>query len=444
MRRYILLVFLIAYQCTLHADEFHYNNLLIGGKAIGLGGAYTAISDDLSAMYYNPAGLSFNHFNHALSINTMAWEKADVIGIFGNGGSFSRNSFTVIPSFIGFSRVVGEYSYGAYFAVTDFGKERTATDAIYIAPGALGAQTQELHEFINIDLDNSAYRMGFTTAYKLDSSSSVGASINLDYREFTTVQGSGVAVTEVVNGTPVFSGFNASVRFTDINVIVQPAVGYLKKWDNLNFGIKLAHDFVVSREFDVTSTLFLNSPVQLPPNVVTSARINASSDVTQKYPYQIQAGLAYDLGKLLLSADINYHTKVNTDPFYIDDVKPITRDLNAVTNFAVAMQYKFSSENTLRLGLFSDNSNASIDTSIDFQRIEEIDLTGFSIGYDTKFYETPVSFGAYYKFGNGYVRVADRRIAEAVTGLPWFPDDGSFDVFKAKKKSFVAYFSVDF
>jgi long-chain fatty acid transport protein len=425
-------------------DEFHYKNLLIGGKAIGLGGAFVAISDDLSSMYYNPAGLSFNEVSYSVSINTMAWEKTDVIEIFGNGESFTRNSFTVIPSFIGFSRADGEYSYGAYFSVTDFSKERTSTDALYISPGALGSEYQQLNEFINIDLDNSAYRMGFTTAYKLDSSSSIGATINVDYKEYTTVQGSGITATEIINEMPIFSGFNASVRFTDINVIAQPALGYLKKWDDVNFGVKIARDFVISRDFDVTSTLFLNSPVQLPPNIITSARINASSDVTQEYPYQIQAGLAYESSGVLLIAEINYYTKVSTNPFYIDGVKPITRNFNAVTNFAIAMQYQFSSNDTLRLGIFSDKSNASIDTSIQFQRIEDIDLMGVSVGFDTKFYDTPISFGAYYKFGDGNIRVADRRIAEAVVGLSLFPDAERFDVFEAKKESFIAYFNVDF
>jgi len=41
------------------ADEFHYNNLLIGDRASGMGGAYTAISDDASGMYYNPAGIVY-------------------------------------------------------------------------------------------------------------------------------------------------------------------------------------------------------------------------------------------------------------------------------------------------------------------------------------------------------------------------------------------------
>ena len=32
----------------------------VGSNAVGMGGAYTAVADDATAMYWNPAGLSFH------------------------------------------------------------------------------------------------------------------------------------------------------------------------------------------------------------------------------------------------------------------------------------------------------------------------------------------------------------------------------------------------
>lgn len=40
------------------ADDNHYQNYLLGDRAAGLGGAFSAISDDASGAYYNPAGLA--------------------------------------------------------------------------------------------------------------------------------------------------------------------------------------------------------------------------------------------------------------------------------------------------------------------------------------------------------------------------------------------------
>ena len=42
-----------------YADSNHYRNVLVGDRAATMAGAYTAVSDDSSGGYYNPAGLAF-------------------------------------------------------------------------------------------------------------------------------------------------------------------------------------------------------------------------------------------------------------------------------------------------------------------------------------------------------------------------------------------------
>jgi hypothetical protein len=42
---------------TASADDTHYQDILVGGRSIALGGAFTSIADDPSGPYYNPAGL---------------------------------------------------------------------------------------------------------------------------------------------------------------------------------------------------------------------------------------------------------------------------------------------------------------------------------------------------------------------------------------------------
>jgi long-chain fatty acid transport protein len=46
-----------------------WNNTLIGCRALAIGGAFAGIADDTSAIFYNPAGLSFQQKNFAVSIN---------------------------------------------------------------------------------------------------------------------------------------------------------------------------------------------------------------------------------------------------------------------------------------------------------------------------------------------------------------------------------------
>lgn len=59
MKRVGLMLLLCGTSTLGWADQFHYNNVIIGDRAMGLGGAYTGIADDASGIYYNPAGLGF-------------------------------------------------------------------------------------------------------------------------------------------------------------------------------------------------------------------------------------------------------------------------------------------------------------------------------------------------------------------------------------------------
>ena len=55
------------------ADDLHYVNMLVGNRAAGLGGAYTAISDDPAGCFYNPAGIAFSPYTSlSASVNAFS------------------------------------------------------------------------------------------------------------------------------------------------------------------------------------------------------------------------------------------------------------------------------------------------------------------------------------------------------------------------------------
>lgn len=69
-----LLLGLLLFFGVASADEFHYRNFLPGDRAGSMGGAYTAISDDPSGAFYNPAGLAIGN---KLSINVNAFHLSE-------------------------------------------------------------------------------------------------------------------------------------------------------------------------------------------------------------------------------------------------------------------------------------------------------------------------------------------------------------------------------
>ena len=96
------------------ADEFHFSNLLVGERPSGLGGAYTALSDDHTGMVYNPAGIAFADASREVaSINLFAGTSVTYDKVFGNKG-WTRSSGELVPGFFGGLIEMSEDSMAGY------------------------------------------------------------------------------------------------------------------------------------------------------------------------------------------------------------------------------------------------------------------------------------------------------------------------------------------
>lgn len=441
---FLFILVIISYSSG--ADEYHYKNLPHGSKAAGLGGAYIAVANDLTAMIYNPAGLSNSTTSTTASINILSWDRTSFNNVFSDGSDFERESFVIVPGFFAFRAKSDVWDLGLSFAVTNFSRERTSKDAIFdITQNELNLP-QRNNEFIYIDLDNSAYKFGGSIAFKKNDTLSFGASLYLNYKEFVTLQGSGIASTFfLANEQTLEAGFNASRRITDINISAEPIIAMLWRRGGFSLGIKAAYDIAIKRDYEVIATIFLTSIEPLPPQINTVSRVRLVSDTKQKFPFELSIGGRYQLGQLRLSADINYFSTVNSNNVSLGVIEtPITRDLKKTINWAMGLAYPVTKKTTLRLGLSSDYSNGKIDTTIANQRVEDIDLIGISAAVETEFEKNIVTFGLYYKQGQGRVRYADIRAVEHVVGLSLYPENDRHDITEAEKKSLVFFMSVDF
>lgn len=425
---------------NLVADQYHYKNIINGAKAAGLGGAYIAVADDLTAMLYNPAGLSFSTVDSTASMNVLSWEKTEFSNVFSDDSDFVRDSFAVVPGFFAFRAKRGQWDFGLSFAVTDYSKERTSKDVVIESPSLVENQ------YIFIDLDNSAYQFGGSLSYKASEQLSFGASLYVQYQEFISLQGSGIASKLTLpDNSQVDLGFNASRRISDTHVTLQPILGVLWQQDNLSLGAKFSYNFDLRRDYDVISTIYVASSGALPDTIQPISRITAGSESKQKFPYEIGIGAAYKMGKFTLSADVNYFSKVSSDNERVPEVEtPITRTIEATVNWAVGVEYQLSATSAIRFGLFTDNANSKVDPNIDFQRIEAIDHIGLSTSLKTSVFDKQLTVGMYYKYGTGQVRFADIRAVENIVGIPLYPDNGTNDTADATKQTAVMFLSLDF
>ncbi|MCP5496600.1 MAG: hypothetical protein H7A23_18790 [Leptospiraceae bacterium] len=117
MTKYIIIyvnLLLLALVSPIHSTYTPYDMLfldyqsitgLYGSRSSGLGGAFTAVADDPSGAYYNPAGLIFSP-NDSLSISGNAYRLLTMYyqDVEGPGRSYLRKSEDFFPNFIGATR----------------------------------------------------------------------------------------------------------------------------------------------------------------------------------------------------------------------------------------------------------------------------------------------------------------------------------------------------
>ena len=97
-------------------DQFHYQNLIPGDRAMGLGGAYSAISDDASGVIYNPAGMAFSLSNDVSgSTNAFNSKETNYLKTIGDT-KFQENSSGKFAPFLGALQKIDNIVPGAVFA----------------------------------------------------------------------------------------------------------------------------------------------------------------------------------------------------------------------------------------------------------------------------------------------------------------------------------------
>lgn len=429
------------------ADEYHFNNLLIGKNAVGLGGAFTAVADDLSAIHYNPAGLVNVEQGNMASINTFAWDSTSFEGVLSNGNDFERDAFSVVPGFFGFKYTGNDWHIGAAFIVKDYSQERSEINNRFdLPPSPTTPFPTEVNEFASIDIENSAYQIKFSAAQSFNDNWSFGIGLGAELNTIKSDQVLGSVNRVLVSEEQSLStGFQASARFLDENWIVEPSLSVFYKERGLSFGAKLSKPWVLSRNHSLTGTVLLTGIPPQTPGILTAFTDTEEACCKQQFPVQLATGIAYELKNWQVSFDAKYYLDVNQQVQTLDELgRNITLDFEPTLNLALGLKYAFSPSSVLRLGIFSDNATSEIDTSVAFQRLEVIDLVGLSVSYETRVADFPIAFGVYTKYGDGLVRLSDTRASERTVGIPLRPVSDNFDIADATKRTIVAFFSIDF
>jgi len=396
---------------TAIADQNHYNNLLIGDRAAGLGGAYTAIADDPSGLYYNPAGIvhalgsNISGSMNALHMTTTTYKNA-----LGNNTNWKRESSTLLPSFFGVFQPLGAGKIGFSYAVLDSMQEDQDQTFTNIA----GAKKTIDSYTINFNIQDIVYNFGPSYAFEYSERLSFGITLYGHSRKKEQIIHELIAINAADGGD-----FEQGSQYLSIEETgVRPILGVM--WsprDKFSLGASLSRTYILSSDINKQETFKAQGQSSI-------ALAQVPSDEKRQLPLTFTLGAAYFYdASLLLSTDITFYDKTNDN---------VTGYRERVFNIALGAEYYIDSELALRAGFYTNNANTPTlkSTGANTSQPEHVDLAGMSFSTSHFTRNSVLTLGAIYSWGDGEAQL-------------FAPDtsDGSYNIQEVKMNSLTLFLS---
>ena len=387
--RFIVLVGL-GFSSLCFGDIFHYSNLLVGERAMGLGGAFTAVSDDASGIIYNPAGIAFAISNDISgSANAYYQRKVVYRQTIGQEDFTEKSSGSTAPFFGGLQKLDDLYpGLAIAFGVFNLDSElKNQND--FIVNESLGLQ--RFHRTANIRAGTTG--AGVAAAMRVLPGLALGFGVNFVNIDELIQEYQHVAYTD--------GRFLAQNIRTHLQVnSVEYSLGSQLALGQISLGANLKLRTIATESFDngVDQTknfddAFLGTLTTLPVPVQTFA--NTPEDKPLGIlPFEFKAGVAwFATARLLWSADATYigEAKEGRSQF----------DREAVTNFATGAEYYITPSVPVRIGLFTNNDARAEVVEGKSNQPDHIDYVGSSLFFAWVQPNSQISIGSIYQVGEG-------------------------------------------
>lgn len=390
-RRAIAAAVLLGLAAGVQADEYHYTNILIGDRASGMGGAYTAVSDDPSGLYYNPAGIAYAR-SSSLSASVNAYQTTNTTYKSALGGSrdWTRSSSSLLPNFFGIVQPLGKGVFGFSYAVPDNVSEDQ--DQVFSGfPSALSGYTINNYT-INFNFDDATYKLGPSYAVALNERVSVGMTLYYHYRDMQFIQNEYVNLSD---GTTELRERTSRYRESSEHGL-QPSFGLMwSAGERLALGMMLSKNFIFDSQTNEQGSYSLIDHTQqevlddVGPSIV-------GHDDQREFPLQVRLGAAwFHSSRLLLSADLMH----NTAHDYLFGGNTYRRE--AVTDMAVGAEYYLSNTLALRGGFYTSYANTPEIGPGSLNQEENVDNIGLTASISRYTRNSSLSFGMGYGMGSG-------------------------------------------
>jgi hypothetical protein len=345
-RRLAVLIFLGASAAI--ADDANFRPYIVGSRAAGMGGAFTALADDGSGPYYNPGGLAFVRRSQvSLSGSVYGLVSGSNADALGDGHDFTFRDLNIFPVATSVVWKLGEpEGDGSAIALSVFVPDAVRTND----RDKLGSSQNAVF----VSNEDQTVWAGATWAHRWGRLG-IGASAFLLFRtSLTQLELTAVDATD-------------SSRFATITSRVDQttfgAVGALGiRWDatdQLSFGLSAYSPepgWGTRRSF---TRIAVGDNIASQPAPAQVVIVNAEDlSATPTLPARVQAGVAWTGERLTLAADATYLAgrEVRDDENRVAEGLDRFIKRNPVLNAAIGIEYRISDAARVRGGFFTDFS----------------------------------------------------------------------------------------
>lgn len=369
------------------ADEYHYNNILIGDRASGIAGAYAGIADDPAGLYYNPAGIvQALGSNISGSMNAYHNVTTTYKNALGNRYDWVRDSSVLAPNFFGMFQPFAGGKLGFSYAVIDTIFED---------------QNQEFNNFgsissyiIDFNNQDTTYQFGPSYAFEINEAVSVGITV---YGHVRTQENINNQIITLTSGTNY--EWNNTYEYNEESGI-RPIIGLMwTAMEKLSLGFTLSKTYIYDSKHVIHNTCKgitnnTSNPVGTCDNANKDRNITNS---TQKrdLPLRLTAGAAYFYDeRLLLSADVNYFSSTSGS---------FEKAKLSVVNFSFGSEYYLNADWAVRGGFYTNMANTPELRTSNVSSVQDphVDLYGLSFSVSRFSRNAVLSFGLNTMFGSG-------------------------------------------
>lgn len=374
MKKIVSLVLAMLFVSSISVMSYAKSHFITpGARALGYGSAFSPIADDLTAIYYNPAGLAYQKDTQIMAsvfyinYNATADKEYDFTGGYGLVTSKDYNTSAVVP-FFGFS--------------TKFYGDTTIAAAVY-AIGGGGGKVEDLQDGCKIEGQQSFMVYNISLAKQLTDKFAIGLgfdAIEMSDKLVTKIPLAGVDV-DYNRSAFGFQG-NLGLMYKPIEKLSTAFV--LRTGTYIGLPTEYASSnssFVNGYTYPLTAEIGAAYDVIDPVTVSLAVAYNKYSwtSVAYKDTFQIKVGSEYRATEKL-----SLHLGFFTDPNIMDDdyratYNLINLDMYDMNYLSLGAEYKFT--DALKLGLTLTHSFTIPVTYADTTYKYEANLGRFDISY---------------------------------------------------------------